>query len=219
MEKYFAYLDESGDLGFKFDRPYMKGGSARYLTISTIIVHEEDKQRLDRVIKKFREKAKFEHLEVHASDLEIWQRKVFCDVFTHEAGKATKFLKVYSITVSKQNVRHRLFTDFPNSLYNYSTGLGILDVIKDLDDVELFADARSTKLTGKYAFEEYLAAKLAGDMGHQGTFKIHMMDSKSSHGIQCADVIANTIWRSYEFGYGHNKEIFRSITRDKTLFF
>ena len=32
-----VYLDESGDLGWKFDAPYRCGGSSRYLTISAII--------------------------------------------------------------------------------------------------------------------------------------------------------------------------------------
>lgn len=33
-----VYLDESGDLGWKFDAPYRSGGSSRYLTIAAIAV-------------------------------------------------------------------------------------------------------------------------------------------------------------------------------------
>jgi hypothetical protein len=32
------YLDESGDLGWKFDGPYLGGGSSRYLTITALCV-------------------------------------------------------------------------------------------------------------------------------------------------------------------------------------
>ena len=35
-----AYIDESGDLGFKFSAPYNHGGSSRYLTISYLIFPE-----------------------------------------------------------------------------------------------------------------------------------------------------------------------------------
>ena len=41
MTRSFIYLDESGDLGWKFDAPYRDGGSSRYITIAALIVPEE----------------------------------------------------------------------------------------------------------------------------------------------------------------------------------
>lgn len=33
-----VYFDESGDLGWSFDKPYGAGGSSRYLTIAFLII-------------------------------------------------------------------------------------------------------------------------------------------------------------------------------------
>ena len=53
MDKYTVYLDESGDLGWKFDKPYQNGGSSRFFTIACIFTHERDKNRPNRVMKKY----------------------------------------------------------------------------------------------------------------------------------------------------------------------
>jgi hypothetical protein len=37
------YLDESGELGWKFDAPYRKGGSSRYLTIASLVISPDGK--------------------------------------------------------------------------------------------------------------------------------------------------------------------------------
>lgn len=46
------YIDESGDLGFTFDKPYRIGGSSRYLTIAFLLVPKELSHLPKRVVKK-----------------------------------------------------------------------------------------------------------------------------------------------------------------------
>jgi hypothetical protein len=47
------YLDESGDLGWKFDKPYRDGGSSRYLTIATLIIPQNLSHLPKRIIKSY----------------------------------------------------------------------------------------------------------------------------------------------------------------------
>jgi len=46
------YLDESGDLGWKFTAPYRNGGSSRHLTIASLAVSPPNKHRPKRLVKK-----------------------------------------------------------------------------------------------------------------------------------------------------------------------
>jgi hypothetical protein len=43
MSSIQIYLDESGDLGWRFDKPYRYGGSSRYLTIVSLIISPHEK--------------------------------------------------------------------------------------------------------------------------------------------------------------------------------
>ena len=47
-----VYLDESGDLGFTFDKPYRIGSSSRYLAIAFLLVPKELSHLPKRVVKK-----------------------------------------------------------------------------------------------------------------------------------------------------------------------
>lgn len=48
---YVFYTDESGDLGWSFDRPYGKGGSSRYLVIAAMSLPVAEAHRPERVMK------------------------------------------------------------------------------------------------------------------------------------------------------------------------
>lgn len=47
-----AYLDESGDLGWKLDAPYDDGGSARYFVIAIAVGSNEAYRRVGMVVDK-----------------------------------------------------------------------------------------------------------------------------------------------------------------------
>lgn len=226
LDKYYAYLDESGDLGWKFDAPYMNGGSSRYFTISTIIVHEKDKHRLERAVKKFREKLEKKHKvkypvnhEIKASDLKLGERFVFAEILKKELDKTVKFSKVFSITVKKENVEKQSFRTNSNILYNYMTGLSFLKDIKDLDQLVLIADKRITSVNAQYGFNEYLQTTLAGNLDSKTTLNIIHQDSKDSRHVQCADLVANLIWRKYEFSKLDPYSVLGNLIKDRTLFF
>ncbi len=48
------FLDESGDLGWKFDKPYRAGGSSRFLTLAFLVVDETTHNYPRRLVRKFR---------------------------------------------------------------------------------------------------------------------------------------------------------------------
>lgn len=53
-----VFLDESGDLGWTFDKPNGNGGSSRFITISGIVVSEEHLKHVKRYISDIYQKYK-----------------------------------------------------------------------------------------------------------------------------------------------------------------
>ena len=51
--EYDLYVDESGDLGWQFDRPYRKGGSSRFFTIAYLFLPTEKRKHIKRLIRRF----------------------------------------------------------------------------------------------------------------------------------------------------------------------
>jgi len=46
------YLDESGELGWNFTKPYGFGGSSRFLSITFLIIPEEKRHLTKRIVRK-----------------------------------------------------------------------------------------------------------------------------------------------------------------------
>jgi hypothetical protein len=44
------FIDESGDLGWTLDKPNRKGGSSRYITLTGILIADEDEKYINRFI-------------------------------------------------------------------------------------------------------------------------------------------------------------------------
>jgi hypothetical protein len=44
------YIDESGDLGWKLDKPNRHGGSSKFITITGIIISKEEEKYISRFI-------------------------------------------------------------------------------------------------------------------------------------------------------------------------
>lgn len=127
------FLDESGDLGWKFDRPYRMGGSSRYLTIAALVVPQIKKHLPTRLIKQL----------YNQHNWQFKKEKKWVDMKPHERMgfvKKARFLaeqhkdiKYAAITVNKVNVQSHIRSD-ENKLYNYMIGLMLLDEMKRFDE-------------------------------------------------------------------------------------
>ena len=104
----FIFLDESGDLGWKFDAPNGAGGSSRYLTIAAICVPPTKVHLLDRLLRAMYVKYKWapgkerKFVQLKPSQLIEFatDAKALC--------AAHPDIVLHVIVVKKQNVRMRL---------------------------------------------------------------------------------------------------------------
>ena len=101
------YLDESGDLGWNFSAPYLKGGSSRFLTIAALLVSDEAGSLPERRLRQL-------HISQHCGKGEKkWAKlsKSGKKEFTKTAvalAQSNKKIQYRSIVVNKLNVAEHI---------------------------------------------------------------------------------------------------------------
>ncbi|MBA4393141.1 MAG: hypothetical protein C0407_06285, partial [Desulfobacca sp.] len=112
------YLDESGDLGWKFDKPYREGGSSRYLTIATLIIPQNLSHLPKRIIKEiYTDRKQRTTNELKGKDLSKSEKQKFVNMVV-ALLKRNPSIQISVITVKKENVEDHIRID-ANKLYNY----------------------------------------------------------------------------------------------------
>ena len=106
------YMDESGDLGWKFDAPYRKGGSSRYLTIAFIMCPSNKSHKLDRIVKEIYKSrnVSFKDTEVKGSSLSIEEKDRIATLTKNLLDRDSDF-HLISITVDKTKVKDHIRRD------------------------------------------------------------------------------------------------------------
>ena len=130
-----VYIDESGDLGFKFDRPFRKGGSSRYLTIAFLLIPKDSTYLIKRIVRSIYKKRKQQSSkELKGSEL-TFQEKEYIVKNTVVVLEQNPDISIFAMTVYKENVRESIQKD-ANKLYNYMIRLILLDKIVHRPTVE-----------------------------------------------------------------------------------
>jgi SHS2 domain-containing protein len=192
-----VYLDESGDLGWKFDAPYRKGGSSKHLTICAIIAPYHKQHLPGRMIKKLYQKIKWPtDKEMKWSSMQPSHKHIFtnsCENFfsLHED------IRCLSITVYKPNVREHIRQD-ANKLYNYMVKLLLIEEIRNYHSVKFIPDPRSIKVSSGDSLCDYLQTELWFEEGVKTKIDSYPIESSSCKGLQFTDMMAGIIQQSYE---------------------
>lgn len=214
----FVYVDESGDLGWSFDKPYMKGGSSRYLTIGILAVPKSKANASKRVVRKlYKQLNRNPEKELKAADLESDQRIWMATKIAHLAARE-KEIKLISITVRKGNVQQHLRED-PNKLYNYMIRLALVSHISGFPSVEFVPDKRTVKVSSGNSLVDYLQIYLWYEMNVQTKIIDRPQESHKNLNLQFIDFLTNFIWRRYELNDSGPHNIIRPYVEQKQLFF
>ncbi|WLF84263.1 DUF3800 domain-containing protein [Moraxella sp. ZY210820] len=148
------FLDESGDLGWRLDKPYQQGGSSRMLTLSVICIPEHKTKYIKRIVKALHQKRKrpLQH-ELKSVHLNRADKSLFLSL-TKKLLKQHQDIHLYSITLNKNNIPTKINRN-PNALYNYMVKKLVLDYICDTPFVDFIPDRRSEYLNIKWNMGEY----------------------------------------------------------------
>lgn len=212
------YLDESGDLGWKFDAPYRRGGSSRYLTIASIITPKERKDAPKRVVKRLFKKHKWEtHQEKKWADMSPSERLDFAKAASRLSQQMPE-ISYHAIVVQKENVEEHIRRD-QNKLYNYMIQLSLINEMAKYDDVTLIPDPRSIKVASGNSLHDYLKIQLLFEKKVRTELNTQPHDSSQNLSIQFADMLSGLVQSHFEDGNSAPWNILKSQVKVKNLFF
>jgi hypothetical protein len=192
-----AYLDESGDLGWKFDAPYGSGGSSRFLTISALCVPADKRHLPKRVVKDLYSKFKWPtKSERKWSMMNPNERLEFANHAREMCDKHPDIV-LHAIVVKKKNVMPHIQQD-PNKLYNYMIRLALLDRMAQFDVVTMVPDPRSIRVKSGNSLHDYLQTELWFEKKAATNLITVPADSATSLAVQFADMLAGTVQTHFE---------------------
>lgn len=188
----YILLDESGDLGFSFDR-----GSTKFFVVTLIFT--EQKKKLQRIAKKiFRSLRKKDKkrgsLHAYHEDPATRQRLL------RELQETD--CKVFVIILNKQRVYTKL-KDQKAVLYNFVTNI-LLDRLFTKkpfnmpEEVTLLASKRETNVFINENFKSYLATQVSGN--HKIKIAVDIARHDQDGSLQVTDFVSWAIFRKVEHG-------------------
>lgn len=212
------YLDESGDLGWKFTAPYRNGGSSRFLTLGYIVVPYDENKRLYRFVKKMYEKYKISPtVEFKASTMSLKTKTEISKSIIELLNNNPSFI-LGAITVNKQNVKPHIRVD-GEKLYNYMCSLSVLHHILQSPNALLTRDVRSVKVQSGKSCIDYLQTKLWFEHGVPTIISDLPCASHTNLSLIFIDWICNFVWSYYEDGVTDMMNILAPKLNNQTLFF
>jgi hypothetical protein len=193
----FIYLDEAGDLGWKFSAPYRNGGSSRFLTISAICTPETKSHLPKRIVRNiYRHFGWSPSVEHKWNSLDSAERS-FCATELRKLCDSNPDIILHAIVVKKQNVLAHIQAD-SNKLYNYMVRLALIKRMAKHDVVTLIPDPRSIKVRSGNSLHDYLQTVLWFEEKANTNLLTCPQDSAMCKGIQLADFLAGMVQAHFE---------------------
>lgn len=196
-----VYLDESGDLGWKFNNPYRQGGSSRFLTIAYLISPITHSDIPKRLVRDFYNKFGFNTKEeIKGSNLSKHHKEFICKE-TIKMMEKYKSFHLGAITVQKENVGEKIRKD-SNTLYNFLIGDAILKEVCNDATCKITRDSRVVKVVSKESCIDYLQTIMFFHLKKETILKDNPTNSHTDLGVIFIDWVTNIVWSKYEDGYG-----------------
>jgi hypothetical protein len=198
---HYIFIDESGDLGWNFEKENNNGGSSRYLTIGGVVIHSDEMKHLKRLIRDIYKKYNLTpRIEKKGSSFSDSDGAYIIEKIRELINEKTPSLRLISITISKERVRDHLRKD-TNILYNYILSALLEDVFKQFKNSEsviMTLDSRTIKVSSGNSFSDYIKTKCWFEWELELNIEVHHDRSDINEGIWVADWISNWTWRSFD---------------------
>ena len=212
------YLDESGDLGWKFDLPFGHGGSSKFLTIAYIVIPYGKSAQINRFVKKiYVNFGLTKATEFKASSMNLATKKYIAEKILALLNSNPDFT-LGAITVSKEKVKEHLRSD-SNKLYNYMIAQSVLTHVSSAPEALLIRDNRSVKVKSGNSCIDYLQMKLWYEMSVKTKITDNPSESHNVNGLIFIDWVTNFIWSYYEKKTTDAFDILNNKMIVQTMFF
>lgn len=217
--EYDVYFDESGDLGWKLNQPYRKGGSSQFFTIAYLLLPSNRNKLITRFIKKFHKERKGKEIEIKGATFRNTRAKSMARKVIDLLESNADFI-IGTITVKKNNVPIRIKNgNNDDVLYNHLVQLGLCSEISKLPKVNIIPDQRSIPRGSKNSCSDLLKARLWLELGSDVILNYHPEESHQNTRLIFIDWIANFVWRHYEDNHSDAYHILKPRLVEQLLLF
>jgi len=127
-------------------------------------------------------------------------------------------IKYFSMTVNKVNVQSHIRSD-PNKLYNYMTGMLLLEEMSHFSQVEFYPDPRSVKVESGNSMHDYLQTQLWFEKSASTILCTKPAESSSNLNVQFSDMLSGVVQGHFEDGNSSPWHIMASSINARRLFF
>lgn len=212
MSQIIAYVDESGDLGWKLDQPYRNGGSSRFMTIAAVLTTSKP-HAIERSMRRLYKKHKWDpSKEKKWANMNLEERLSFAREATNLADR-NKSIHYRSITVMKENAQNKFKQD-PEKLYNYMLRISLLPTLSRFATARLIPDHRNFKVQTGNQLHPYLVSQLRAE-SCQTSLTTTPAKSKESLSVQFADMLAGAIQGHHEDGNSRPYNLLQEALRGR----
>lgn len=216
--KLLIYLDESGDTGWSFDKPYGSGGSSRYLVIAALAVPQQLDHKPSRLLRNiYRHRGWGTHKEKKWVEMSPEARHDFSSQAAKLLTRHTEIMCL-AIVVDKRKVMSHVRKD-SNKLYNYMVKLLLLDFMAQYPRVDFIPDPRSIKVESGNSLHDYLQTELWFSKMAPTILETTPIDSRHCLNLQFADMLAGAIQSKFEFSNPTYFDLISESVALKKLFF
>lgn len=210
----YIFLDESGDLGFDFE----KQRTSKFFVITFLC--SESKRHIEKIVALTHSEIKRQH-KMRGGVLHCYQQKPI----TRQRllnRLALRDCHVMTIYLNKRRVYTRM-QDEKDILYNYVTNV-LLDriMVKKLlganpDDIRLIASRKETNKFLNENFRQYLENEIR--MNHGIEIKVDIKTPYEEKSLQAVDFVSWAIFRKQEYGDESYYNLIKSkIVEENPLF-
>lgn len=193
---FYLFLDESGDLGFDFNKP----GTTKYFVETVLLLPDTAaKHAMEKAVERT-VKAKIHRGKKRESAGELKGSKAVRAVKKHFYAQISQLnFAVYTIILNKRAVPEQVIMAKPR-LYNHMTRQLIDRLPLDQAETRIFITLdRSKGLLDVPDFNRALLSQLQGTVAPNVPIEIFHADSAATKCLQAVDMMASAIFHKYEW--------------------
>lgn len=214
MDYSIVYLDESGDLGWRFDKPYQFGGSSRYLTVGGFYCDERGAIVIKRFMRRLYKKAKWNpKKEKKWSDVPLFWRRYFTLKVSELVQQHPNICLIVGVANKRKvNVYHR---GRGNLFYNFLVGRVLGSKLDDRLQITFRHDSRSAALRSIGSLHDYLQTLYWFHRKSNAILDTRALSSERDLLLQFSDMVAGAVQTKYEW---NQSEPLQPLASHITLF-
>jgi hypothetical protein len=198
MNKYSAYIDESGD-------PHFNPGCSSSFFICATTIKEEDINTTTEAIERI--KKKYDLHELKSSRISSVRRRT--DILTDIAELP---IMIFTIIVKKEKLNGEWFR-YRNTFYKYIQGKLVSELCRVFGNIDFSFDRYGSD-TYQESFKKYIEVKQQTEMFSS---QINISSAKINPLIQISDIVSGSIRQYYDSEYSFAELILNNIWKGKVL--